>query len=448
MLITGIMVVAFLAGCSSGTSATNATSPPTTTPMLHAVGQTTVTFVDSRRSTPTWDSKPEQDQRKLVTTILYPAQGTPVPGKTIVDATPDRSGKPYPMIVFGHGFAANPQIYLALLAHWAAAGFVVAAPTFPLTSSATPGGPDAGDVIHQPGDMSFVVKSVLKLSAGKSGPLVGLINPDEVGAAGHSYGAVTTVGLVANTCCKNATVKAAAILSGTMEAFPDGRYSFANTPPLLVVHGTADKLIPYEGGVDIFNAAHGPKAMLTIKDGDHMSAAGLAAASGPDVMKATTDFFDGYLRGNKDALERLAHDESSGVSTMNFVAQKGSKATIPTLPAPKVDLHATVTPSANLINGQQVTVTWDGYTPGKVVNILQCSADDADLTNQAGCDFKHAALLHDDPTGSGSFTMQVIAGKVGTGTCDATHDGCFIVVNNASSPDPAAMFKVPISFAP
>lgn len=34
-----------------------------------------------------------------------------------------------------HGLGANPQIYKSLLKHWAAAGFVVAAPQFPLTSS-------------------------------------------------------------------------------------------------------------------------------------------------------------------------------------------------------------------------------------------------------------------------------------------------------------------------
>jgi hypothetical protein len=39
-----------------------------------------------------------------------------------------------------------------------------------------------------------------------------------------------------------------------------------------------------------------------------------------------------------------------------------------------------------------------------------------------------------------------VEGKVGTGVCDATHQGCFIVVNNASSPDPASSVKLPITF--
>jgi hypothetical protein len=93
-----------------------------------------------------------------------------------------------------------------------------------------------------------------------------------------------------------------------------------------------------------------------------------------------------------------------------------------------------------------VTVTWSGYTPGKVVNILQCNGSDQDLSDSTACDYTKAKLLHANPTGSGSLELEIVEGKVGTGTCDATHQGCFIVVNNASSPDPASSVKVPISF--
>ena len=64
-----------------------------------------------------------------------------------------------------------------------------------------PGGPDAGDVVNQPKDMSYVIGAVLSDSLSPSGALSGLVDPKEIGAAGHSNGAVTTLGLVANTCC-------------------------------------------------------------------------------------------------------------------------------------------------------------------------------------------------------------------------------------------------------
>src|SRR6202020_2802854 len=95
---------------------------------------------------------------------------------------------PHPLIVFAHGLGASPQDYQQLLTAWAAAGYVVAAPLFPLSSSETPGGPDGGDIGNQPGDMSFVIGQMLEASSSPSGPLSGLIDSDEIGAAGHSNG--------------------------------------------------------------------------------------------------------------------------------------------------------------------------------------------------------------------------------------------------------------------
>ena len=60
----------------------------------------------------------------------------------------------------------------------ARAGFVVAAPVFPLCSAGAPGGPEESDVINQPGDMSFVISSLLAVSSGgRRRPLAGLVDP-------------------------------------------------------------------------------------------------------------------------------------------------------------------------------------------------------------------------------------------------------------------------------
>ena len=68
---------------------------------------------------------------------------------------------------------------------------------FPLSSSETPGGPDAATSAIEPGDISFVIGEMLQSSRTPNGPLLGLVEPGEVGAAGHSNGAITTLGLVA-----------------------------------------------------------------------------------------------------------------------------------------------------------------------------------------------------------------------------------------------------------
>jgi fermentation-respiration switch protein FrsA (DUF1100 family) len=433
---------------SRTTAAAKASFAPAERP--HAVGVVTETYVDHDRSTEAHGGNPERPDRTLTTTILYPAQGdagsaTSAPHPNAPAAT---AAGPYPLIAFAHGLGASPQLYLPLLRAWARAGFVVAAPAFPLTNDKTPGGPVAGDVVHQPGDISFVISSVLHAAAAKTGPLAGLVDPDAVGAAGHSNGAITTLGLVANTCCHDDRVKAAIVMAGTTENFAGGKYDFASAPALLIVHGTDDSLVPYDEGIASFNKARGPKGLLTIDKGEHGSAAGLVAASSQPVIRATTDFLNAYVRGDNDAGSLLADDAKSDVTKLQFVAEPGSTVTVPTLPKPKLDLHATVEPDTNLTGGQQVTVTWSGYTPGKVVNILQCSGRDQDLSDSAACDYTKAALLHADPTGSGSLQLEIVEGKVGTGVCDPTHQGCFIVVNNASSPDPASSVKVPITFGP
>ena len=67
-------------------------------------------------------------------------------------------------------------------------------------------------------------------------------------------------------------------------------------------------------------------------------------------------------------------------------------------------------PDTGLHDGQAVTVRWSGYTAGKVVNILECSHVDIASASSAGCSFAHAAILHPDPTGSGSAVLQVGTG--------------------------------------
>lgn len=439
----GLLLVLALASCSSNAARHQASSPNTAAASKasapHAVGITTETFVDTHRVTHANGPAPQLPQRTLVTTIVYPAQGTPA-AKPIAGAPPDQRDGPYPLIAFSHGTGTTPETYLALLTRWAEAGYVVVAPKFPLSSQGAPGGVDVGDVSNQPADVSFVINSVVKESAAEGGTLAGLVDPHEIGAAGHSLGAITTIGLVGNTCCQNPLIKAAIIMAGNLEGYPNGRYDEAKAPPLFVISGTDDSIVPYNEAVQVFNEAKGPKALLAIKGGDHGSSAG-----GEVVLNATTDFFDSYLKNSDAARKRLAHD-GHGDDSLTFVQQPGSTVTASTLPEPELKLHATATPSTNLHDGQVVTVQWSGYTPGKAITILQCTPANRQLTDSQACGFAHAALLHPNPTGEGSLQLTITEGPVGTGTCDAAHPGCFILVDNASSSDPAKNVFIPITF--
>jgi dienelactone hydrolase len=411
------------------------------------VTTTTMTLVDTSRSTPPWDGMPGKPSRTLVTTIWYPARAS-----GSVAATGEG---PYPLIVFAHGLGGSPQDYRQLLTAWAAAGYVVAAPLFPLSSSQTPGGPDGGDIGNQPGDMSFVIDQVLKASAAPNGPLSGLVDPNEIGAAGHSNGAITTLGLVANSCCRDNRVKAAVVMAGTTEGLGRGSYELAKAPPLLVVSDVHDGLVPYTDAVAVFNQARGPKALLTLHwdtssdstgSTAHMAASGVVGPTSKPVIKASTAFFNAFLKHQHGALEAVSTNGRSSLSAVHTAWTAGSTATLPVPQQAAVHLHASVTPNTSLRDGQAVTVRWSGYTPGKVVNILECSQVDIATASSAGCSFAHAAILHPDPTGSGSVVLHVGTGAIGNGVCSVAH-GCYVIVNNASSTNPADTKALPIRFA-
>jgi len=432
-------VAALVSACSSGP----APNPPSNGTGPRAVGITTETLVDHTRTTPANGTVPGHPGRTLVTTVLYPARGAPTP-RPVRGAPADRSGGPYPLVVFAHGFGSDVTGYLSLLERWASAGFVVAAPLFPLTNAHTPGGPDLSDYVHQPGDMSFVVTQMLGLSSASSGRLAGLVDPTEVGAAGHSLGGVTTLGLVANTCCRDDRIRAAVVMSGDPITFPTGEVDEVVAPPILLVHGNADPAVPYVSSVDVFNAAHAPKGLLTIIGGDHGSPVDPAGPAFTSVVRATTDFFDRYLKGETAGLGRLRHDVRRGVTTLTFVARPGRPVLLPVPTTTVGHLAGTVVPSRGLADGQTVTVSWNGYLAGQTVNILECSKSPP--TQAGDCDLHTGDLLHPDPTGTGRVPFTVTTGAVGTGTCDATHPGCVIVINQGGSLSPSASVIVPISF--
>jgi hypothetical protein len=112
-----------------------------------------------------------------------------------------------------------------MLRAWVRAGFVVAAPIFPLTNAAAPGGPNESDLVSQPTDMSFVITRMLAGNARSHGILSGLISSREVAVTGQSDGGSTALAAAYNTHYFDRRVRAAMILSGARIPGLDG-YDF------------------------------------------------------------------------------------------------------------------------------------------------------------------------------------------------------------------------------
>jgi dienelactone hydrolase len=447
------IVVIGATSCSSSDKATPvpAKAPGTKAPSTktYAVGELSETFVDAHRTTAANGNRPARSSRTLSTTIFYPAQGSATGIATrnaARNATPDRADGPYPLIVAAHGFGGSEAEMQGLSERWVAAGYVVAEPLFPLTNDHTAGGPDAADYVNQPADMSFVVTSVLQASARSSGLLAGLVDPKQIGAAGHSLGGITTLGLAANTCCHDGRVDAAIVLSGDSESFPHGKFDYAQAAPLMFVHGTADSIVPYESSVDAFNLARGPKTLVSVIGGGHDGPVATSGKWFAAVVRVTTDFFDAYVKGDHTATDRIKSDAVAGLTRVVFDPDAGTIVTVPTTAAPPVPVHhASATPTTGLTNGETVAVQWSGFTPNKTVNIVECS--EPRTLDATACDLKNAALLQPDPSGTGTGSIKIVAGSVGTGICDATHPQCVVIVNDGGALTAAASVRIPITFA-
>jgi dienelactone hydrolase len=282
----------------------------------YAVGQISATFVDHSRPTNANGSFPGAPYRTLLTAIYYPATGAPT-HKLTVKAPFDTTHGPYPLILFSHGDGGRGVSYEAVLKQWASAGYVVAAPDYPLSNANAPGGWDfvrgVVDITNQPADASFVISQVLKLD--KSKKLVGgTIDQKHIGAAGHSLGAITTYGLVYSACCRDQRIAAAIPISGSIGGvdLPTNYFQGVNTP-LLSLHGTADLTQPYQPDLDAWAKANPPKFFLTFVGAPHQLQDLQAPGTGVQAIalqKATVDFWDRYLKGDTAALGKLRTDAS------------------------------------------------------------------------------------------------------------------------------------------
>ena len=233
-------------------------------------------FVDRSRTIRLPDGRHEP--RSLVTVVRYPA-----------------AGGPYPLIVFGHGYALTPARYDGLLRGWAQAGYVVAAPVFPLENADAPGGPNESDLVNQPRDMSFVISRLLVLSGRPKGVLGGKIDPSRLAVAGHSDGAETALAVAYDRRFRDSRVRAAIVLSGAalpgMGPFPK------RGPPLLAVQGTADTINAPATTAAFFGLAQHPKFLLWLLGASHLPPYTDRQPQLGIVERATIAFLDHYLKG-------------------------------------------------------------------------------------------------------------------------------------------------------
>lgn len=345
MLAVAIVVVV-ATGNGAAPSAARTTSPPTTTTPTTSTRNTSTPTT----STPTTSNGAPAGRhtgpspvgevaltltdgsRVLPTTVRYPATAAGA------NQQPLRAAKPYPLIVFSQGFAISPDAYGALLDAWAAAGFVVAAPAYPLT---TPGG-NEGDILNHPADLRAVITDLLAVDAQPGNLLSRTIDVSRIGIVGHSDGGDTTNAVAEGTCCHDSRVSAAIIMSGAELVTFGGSFGGSTGVPLLVTQGSADTVNLPACSQQIYNAAPGPRYYLSLVGAGHHApylaagpyqAAPAAADAYQKVVTAVTiDFWDATLKGASPAALATAGNEP-GVSELSANVPVVQQGTCPGAPA-------------------------------------------------------------------------------------------------------------------
>ncbi len=284
------------AGLSGGSRA--GPRPPPPGPPF-AVGKEQLTFVDRTRTISVPGQPPRP--RTLTTIIRYPAQG-PVGRVDMPDAAPDRAAGPFPLVIFGHGFAVTPATYFRLLRAWAQAGYVVAAPVFPLGNAHAPGGPDESDLVNQPRDMKVVISGMLAANSAAHTLLRGMIAPQRIAVSGQSDGGETALAVAYDRFYRDPRVRAAVILSGAQ--MPGGG-SLLPGPPLLATQGTADTVNDPRNTYVFFGIAHRPKYLLRLIGAPHLPPYTVQQPQLRIVEGVTIAFMDRYLKGARDGVDRM-----------------------------------------------------------------------------------------------------------------------------------------------
>jgi len=289
LLLVGALVAAFglvAAGCLPPAPPPPPDVTPTTIGVTHPVATLQTTFVDTTRATPALDAYPGSPVRVLPTTVWYPT---------------DKQNGPYPLVMFAAGYGVTPSTYAALLSRIAQAGYVVAAPTYPILSGQPAGPSDTVGWTDLWPDTWFVTTEVLALSASGSGTLGNLIDPQRIAVAGHSDGGYVAFGDGYQPFRLDPRVRA--VVSYAASFAYAGIYQ-PNGRPILHVLSDTDEYNPFDEAVAWDDAnLQQPKTVMSLVNATHL--APYTDPSDPHfstVVGVTIAFLDATLKGHPEML--------------------------------------------------------------------------------------------------------------------------------------------------
>jgi dienelactone hydrolase len=287
-----------------------------------------LTFADTKRSVKASSGFVGASTRRLDVTVWSPAGAPPQGG--------------WPLVIYSHGSYSTADSAMHLVRALVNAGYVVAAPDYPLSSRAAythVTGSDPTDVIEQTRDVQFIIDQLLADKA------LG-IDPARIATIGHSLGAVTSYFSSFGSQTADRRIKATVLLGAgdpvqaalAANMGLTGNWTLPVKTPVLFLSAEHDAFAGFTGrAFAAYSRVSGPKHELMVRGGVHVWFTDFAnygpGQSNPDCAmlgggkglfgceagnKLTTparqqeitrvaviDFLGGYLSGSKAKLAHL-----------------------------------------------------------------------------------------------------------------------------------------------
>ncbi len=313
VLVMAVATSLLAAACGNG----EGDHRPTQTALADVVEEVR-TIVDSSRATPANGDFPGRPDRVLETRLWYADTAL---------RRPACRGNRCALILLAHGFGGNTARFNAIGQRLAAAGYIVAAVSFPLTNEDAPGGFTRGilDVREQPRDLAVVTDALIAASRDRDDRLFGRIDGHNIGAMGHSLGGATVIAASRLTCCRDDRLRATAYVepvASTVEAFFGEPYSAAG-PPTLTFQGEIDFPVPPAATRKFHAALEPPKLLVEMVGGNHVNIIERFAERPDPLLNSTAKtmiaFFDHFLSGRGDRVREVIDDLRRQGHTVDYV---------------------------------------------------------------------------------------------------------------------------------
>lgn len=181
---------------------------------------------------------------------------------------PDGLQAPGPLLVYSHGFMSFHQEGLYLSRFLASHGYTVVAVDYPLTNFFAPGKPKLADVVNQPGDVSFLIDTMLERNADASDVLHNTINPQKIAVNGVSLGGMTSTLVAFHRKVLDKRIAAAISTAGPAAMFTADFFT-SNDIPFMMIAGDGDAMVPYQTNAAPIPQKKPGSVLVTLKAASH-----------------------------------------------------------------------------------------------------------------------------------------------------------------------------------